>query len=194
MIRARLPVRLGATGLPRRILSGQQTGQHTKEATVPQVRGVLCWLTLVAAVATGCGSSSKPAATPSGGSSSSGSSASSSVATEPPTPATFAHADQPAPAPPGAISEPMLHDMYLSPALAAKAGRVVIDLVNQDTLAQSKHDFRLTDSVGHNLATSATVQPLQEGVFVVDDVPAGNYLFVCTFHAMLGMKGTLTVS
>jgi uncharacterized cupredoxin-like copper-binding protein len=54
----------------------------------------------------------------------------------------------------------------------------------------------ITDSTGNILAHSARVKPGHDGVFTLEDVPAGSYRFYCSNggHAGNGMKGTLTVT
>lgn len=132
----------------------------------------------------------------------------SSSPTSSPTPAKLIHHDEPGPAPAGAIEEVMKDIKYQMPAITAPPGRIVIHLVNKEVPPPpglcinggnlcKDHTMTITDSAGHILAASAIVKPGHDSVFVLDDVPAGSYLFHCSIlaHASaFGMKGTLTVS
>ena len=110
-------------------------------------------------------------------------------------PTTLAHSSDTGPPPAGAIEEDMKNSRYSVTAINAKAGQLVVHLVNQEELSV-RHDMIVGDALGHRFASSDRVTPGHDLVFTVDDLPAGTYNFWCSIdkHAALGMKGTITVT
>ena len=89
----------------------------------------------------------------------------------------------------------MVHSRYSVTSMEAKAGRLVVHLVNNEDLSV-RHDMIVGDALGHRFASSDRLDPGQDLVFTIEDLPPGTYNFWCSVdkHAALGMKGILTVT
>ena len=110
-------------------------------------------------------------------------------------PTTLAHRSHTGPPPAGAIEQVMNTNSYSVTAIKAKAGQLVVHLVNQEDLSV-RHDMVVGDALGHRFASSDRVSPGEDLVFTIDDLPPGTYEFWCSIdkHAALGMKGIITVT
>jgi plastocyanin len=165
-----------------------------RRRSVLQVRCVIIAQAVALAILTACSSGTNPA-----GQGTSSSSPKSLV---------LVSHDEPGPGPASAIQETMRDVKYKLDDLNVKAGRFVVHLVNQETPPPNaclggtssdfcwSHEMRITDANGKDLAASATIKPGADGVFVIDDLPAGSYLFYCGIkdHTARGMKGAITVA
>ena len=155
-------------------------------------------LVVAAALLVACSSSggSRSAATTAA---TSGESPATTAVAEPTTavgePTTLAHSSDTGTPPAGAIEQVMKNTTYSVTAITAKAGRFVVHLVNQDG-PPVRHDMVVGDALGRRFASSETVEPGQDLVFTIDDLPPGTYKFFCGLsdHARAGMKGTITVT
>ena len=67
-------------------------------------------------------------------------------------PTTLAHSSHTGPPPAGAIEQVMKHSLYSVTAIKAKAGRLVVHLVNQEDLSV-RHDMVVGDALGHRFAS-----------------------------------------
>lgn len=86
---------------------------------------------------------------------------------------------------------------YEPTELTAKAGRVVIFLksfMNKDFPLD--HNMLIGPEIGTPIVKSPTLDVGETGLWVIEDVPAGEYAFWCSIdsHYEFGMIGTLTVT
>jgi len=123
-------------------------------------------------------------------------------------PLTLTAHDEPGPGSASAIQQVMKNVKYGVTDIKVKAGRFEVHLVNQENPPPTafcagapaefcySHDMYVTDTGGKLLVASATVKPGKDGVFVIDDLPAGSYVFYCNIrmHVSDGMKGTITAT
>lgn len=82
-------------------------------------------------------------------------------------------------------------------ALTAKAGTLALFLINPVNKEHPfSHDMQIGTVQGQPLASSPVLRNGETGVFTIDALPAGDYVFWCSVnrHAQEGMIGTLTVT
>jgi uncharacterized cupredoxin-like copper-binding protein len=94
--------------------------------------------------------------------------------------------------PAGSIKVSMTEFSFNPKDLSPPAGKVVFFLLNE---GQAPHDMVILDSSDKRVAKSELVQPGNNSVFTIDNLPAGTYIVVCDVpgHREAGMTGTLTV-
>ncbi|MBO0685417.1 MAG: cupredoxin domain-containing protein [Candidatus Dormibacteraeota bacterium] len=93
----------------------------------------------------------------------------------------------------GAIKVTMSEFKYDPATIDAKAGNVVINLVNSGT---TTHDMVVDDPSGKQVAKSELVSAGASSTFNVGNLTAGSYTVFCDLpgHRQAGMQGTLQVS
>jgi nitrite reductase (NO-forming) len=95
--------------------------------------------------------------------------------------------------PAGSIKVTLTEYKFDPSTISVPAGKVVFFLVNAGAVS---HDMIIRDTSGTRIAGSELISAGDTLVFTVDNLPAGNYTFVCDQpgHEASGMKGTLNVS
>ena len=83
-------------------------------------------------------------------------------------------------------------------SLTAEAGTVALFLTNPkgENIPPKSHDIQIGRELGQAMARSPVVKNGEAGLFTIEAMAAGKYVFWCAVdgHDTLGMVGTLTVS
>lgn len=82
-------------------------------------------------------------------------------------------------------------------SLTAKAGTLDLFLINPVNEEHPfSHDLQIGTVLGQPLASSPVLKNGETGLFTIDALPAGDYVFWCAVnrHYQQGMTGTLTVT
>jgi uncharacterized cupredoxin-like copper-binding protein len=86
---------------------------------------------------------------------------------------------------------------YRPVSIETRSGMVTFQLTNEATTCSCFHNMNIGTEVGGKpLASSPAVPAGDSRPFVVQNLPAGSYMYWCSVddHAQLGMVGKLTVT
>ena len=86
---------------------------------------------------------------------------------------------------------------FVPSTLTARAGTVSMFLTNiPNADFPYPHDLKIGTEIGRAIAGSPVLKNGESGLFTIEDLPAGSYVFWCAVdqHYLQGMDGALTVT